>query len=1481
MSTEKVGAVMVVGAGIAGIQASLDLAESGYYVYLVESSPAIGGTMPMLDKTFPTNDCSMCILSPKLVQCGRHLNIKSYTCSDIMDVSGEPGKFKVKIRQRARYVDIDKCKACSECSQACPVEIPNEFNRELENRKAVYKRYAQAYPNAFVIDKRGVSPCKAACPAGVNSQGYVQLIKKGKFTEAWQMVYRDNPFPAACGRICTHPCQSVCHRGSVDGAVNIMRLKRFAADYAYNNMDELPLPVIEEKNGEKVAVVGAGPAGLSAAYQLTKRGYEVTVFEALPVAGGMLRVGIPEYRLPKKWVDLEVDLLKRMGVEIKLNTPINSEFTIKDILARGYKAVFLSVGAQRGIKLRVPGEDQEGVIPAVDMLRQMNLGEKVDIAGKVIVIGGGNVAMDAARSSVRLGAKEVHVYSLESLEEMPASVEEIEAAKEEGVVFHHRKGVKAILGENGRVTGLETLNVSSVFDIEGRFNPQYIEGTEESVDADRIVIAAGQSSELSFLGEDLEKMTVRGRLKADRQTLATEIPGVFAGGDALTGPRTAVEAVGAGKEAAESIDRYIKGIDLVKDRVFSIPEEEIAPLRQNKEDIEIIQPVEVIHVDPAVRAASFEEESTGYTAGQAQREAERCLNCGGCSECLECEKACLAGAINHSMKDEEIEFEVGAVVLCPGFEPFNSKALPYYGYGKYPNVLTSLDFERILSASGPFQGHLVRPYDHKEPKRIAWIQCVGSRNTREEKDYCSSVCCMYAIKEAVIAKEHCKYPLETTIFYMDMRTYGKGFEKYYNRAENENGVRFVRSRIYEVTQLDDEDKTLSIRYSDEDGNIHTEEFDLVVLSVGMNPSPSVVDLAGKMGVSLNRFGFAQPLPLTGISTNKPGVYVAGSFSSPMDIPETVMQASATVGAAGGLLSESRGTLVKEKVYPPEKDVSGQEPRIGVFVCHCGINIGGVVNVPEVVEMAKKLPYVVHAEDNLYTCSQDTQARMREMIEEHGINRVIVASCSPRTHKPLFQETMLEAGLNRFLFEMANIRDQCSWVHMYEPEKATEKAKDLVRMAVSKAALLQAIHKKPGSVTKSALVIGGGVAGLNSALSMAEQDFKVYLVEKEDRLGGLANRINYSLTGENVREYLADLIGKVESNPNIVVYKGTEVQEVSGYVGNFKTTLNNGDRIEHGVVIISVGGQEYKPTEYLYGQNDRVMTQMELEDAIVNGSEYVTGAKNVVFIQCVGSREPGRAYCSRFCCTKSIKLALEIKEKNPAANVFVLYRDIRTYGMNEQLYTRARRSGVIFIRYNVDDKPVVVQDEKGNLKVTVRDHVLGVPVEINADVLGLAVAALPARDNPRISTLFKIPINEDGFFLEAHMKLRPVDFASEGVFMAGLAHSPKNLDENIAQAKAAVGRAATILAKDKLESHNVVAVVQTEKCAACYTCVRLCPFNAPRIVNNAAQIETVLCQGCGTCAGECPNKAITLQGYSDKMYMSMVDELFKEVDNNGV
>ncbi|TYO97731.1 putative selenate reductase YgfK subunit [Desulfallas thermosapovorans DSM 6562] len=1463
---------MVVGAGISGIQASLDLAESGYYVYLVEQSPAIGGTMPRLDKTFPTNDCSMCILSPKLVECGRHLNIEKYMLTDIVDVQGEPGNYKVKLRKKARYIDLDKCTGCGECASACPVEMPSEFDADLGRRKAIYKMYPQAMPAGFSIEKRGVSPCKAACPAGVNAQGYVQLIKEGKFIESWQLIYNDNPLPAICGRVCTHPCESQCHRKSVDKAVSIRELKRVAASVAYRDLDALPLPETAPANGIKVAVIGSGPAGLSTAYQLTKKGYAVTIFEALPVAGGMLRVGIPEYRLPKKLVELEINLLERMGVEIKTNTPLGQQLTIDDLMNQGYKAVFLAIGAHKGAVLNIPGEELDGVIPGVDLLRKVNLGEQVSLGPKVAVIGGGNTAMDAARTALRCGAQEVTIIYRRSEAEITAAKEEIEEAKEEGIIFKMMTSPIAVRGQNGRAVKLECIeNELGEPDESGRRRPVPVIGSEFFIDVDNVIIAIGQTPEVSGLNDIT--LSKKNTIVVDPKTLATNKPGVFAAGDVVTGPATVVDAIGAGKRAAWSIDLYLRGEQAAGD-FNTAADRPIADFPKHARAVMTDTPrVEGHFIEPEKRITNFEEVALGISEKEARQEAERCLNCAVCSECGECVKTCMREAVNHDMQDEEIEIQVGSIILSSGAELCDPTDLYYFGYKKYPNVVTSIEFERILSASGPFGGHLVRPYDHREPRKIAWIQCVGSRNIRIKHNYCSSVCCMYAIKEAVIAKEHSAEPLDTTIFMMDMRSYGKDFEKYYERAKNEHGVKFKRSRIFEIAEAPGESKNPVIRYANEDGTITTEEFDMVVLSIGFKAPQKAMELGQKLDVTLNQYGFAELAPLTGVGTSQPGIYVAGTFSGPKDIPETVMQASAAASAAESLLGDVRGTLVKERVFPPERDVSGEEPRIGVFVCNCGINIGGVISVPEVVEMAKKLPNVAYAGEYLYACSQDSQAEMKKIIEENNLNRVVVASCSPRTHKPLFQETLREAGLNRYLFEMANIRDQCSWVHMHERDKVTEKAKDLVRMIVSKSALLKPIKQGQVGVTKSALVIGGGVSGMTNALSLAEQGYAVHLVEKTAELGGMGRRIKKGFKGEDISTFVTDLIKQVKANPLINVYTSVEVKEVSGYVGNFSTELTDSRVIKHGVTVIAIGGQEYKPSEYLYGQSDKVMTHLELEEAMAEGK--TENVKNIVLINCVGSREPERPYCSRVCCSKSISLALKAKEINPNANVFVLYRDIRTYGFLEEIYEQARRKGVIFIRYNTDNKPLV-EKNGDTIKVTVTDHVLGVPVIIEADLVGLAAAILPPEDNTKLNQLFKVPLNADGFFLEAHMKLRPVDFASEGLFMAGIAHGPKNMEENIAQAKAAAGRAATILSKDHLESQGVIAKVDASKCAACLTCVRLCPFNVPRVKNYAAEIEPVLCQGCGTCAGECPNKAITLQGYSDRMYMNMMNGLLREV-----
>ncbi len=1011
------GSVLVVGGGIAGVQAALDLADSGFFVHLVEKESAIGGAMSQLDKTYPTNDCSVCIFSPKLVECGRHLNINLVTLASVEDVTGKAGNFTVKIRQAPRFVDPDRCIACGSCSEKCPKKVPNQFDLGLSKRKAIYLKYPQAVPLKYTIDSD-------AC------------------------IY-----------------------------------------------------------------------------------------------------------------------LKRPG------------------------------------------------------------------------------------------------------------------------------------------------------------------------------------------------------------------------------------------------------------------------------------------------------------------------RCGACV------KVCPTDAINFEDREKSFEINVGSIILATGFRPFDPAVLDFTGYGKLPGVVTSMEFERILSPSGPTHGHLKRPNGKDEPKRIAWLQCVGSRDiNRACHGYCSTVCCMYAIKQAVIAREHASWDLDTHVFYMDVRTMNKGFEAYYSRARKE-GVNFHRSRVHSVLpQPPDQGDGLILRYSGEDGELKEQVFDMVVLSVGVETSPEILELAGRLGVRLDHDRFLEASPLSPVSTSRPGIYACGAALEPKAIPLSVVDASAAVLESELLIHEARWSETRKKEFPPERNIYSEPPRIGVFVCSCGINIGAVVDVERVCRYAQSLPGVVFAQTNLFSCSQDAIERIAETIREKGLNRVVVASCSPRTHEPLFQETLREAGINKYLFEMANIRDQDSWVHRDDPEAATRKAMDLVRMAVAKVRRHIPLPYESIPVTKAALVVGGGVAGMTAALALADQGFPVHLVEKGPQLGGNARTLQKTWRGDDVQPFLHDLVERTSGHSGITLHLGALVQEVSGSVGKFSTTLSSGTSVEHGVAIVATGAASFIPRSkrdekwrYLHGQHKNSVTLLELDRRFMDDPDALSHLKQVVFIHCVGSRAEDRLYCSRMCCSRAIRQALQLKKLNPGMEIFMLYRDIMTYGKREEIYLEARRKGIIFIRYDLDSLPRASLDAHGKIQVDVRDHILQEQIRLHPDLLVLATAAVPREDSGELSQLFKCAVSADGFLLEAHMKLRPVDFATDGVFLAGLCHYPKPIEETIAQAKAAAARAGLILARDYVPAESITASVDQTRCVGCGVCQEVCPYFAVKLdeKNRKAVVDKAVCKGCGVCVASCRSDAITLLNLGNQELMSQIEALMED------
>jgi heterodisulfide reductase subunit A len=856
-------------------------------------------------------------------------------------------------------------------------------------------------------------------------------------------------------------------------------------------------------------------------------------------------------------------------------------------------------------------------------------------------------------------------------------------------------------------------------------------------------------------------------------------------------------------------------------------------------------------------------------------------------KCTICRGVCKNDAIDLNQEIERVNLQVGAIVLSPGYETFDPGLRRDYGYGTIENVVTSLDFERLLCATGPHEGEILRPSDKAHPHNVAWIHCVGSRQVIEGgNSYCSSVCCSYIQKQVILAKDH-DAGMRATIFHNDIRSFGKDFERFYQRAEKFSGVRFIRSYVSIGKEIP-ETKNVTIRYATTGEGVKEEEFDLVVLGVGLNPPADANTLAGQFGIELNSHGFCKTNSTNPMETTRPGIFVSGAFQGPVDIPESVVTASGAGTLSGKLLHYRRGKLARERIYPPERDVSKEEPRVGVFVCHCGANIGRVVDVPSVVEYSSTIDHVAHAEEGLFICSTDAAEQISKTIREKALNRVVVAACTPRTHEPLFRDTLREGGINQYFFDMANIREHCSWVHSKEKEEATRKAKDIVRMSVARTVCLEPLQEFDLPVNKAALVVGGGLAGMTSALGLASQGFEVYLVEKEKELGGMARRIYYTLEGLDVQSYLADLIGRVYRHSLVHVLHNASITNVSGYVGNFMTTVKSEGRIKeirHGAAILATGADEYQPVEYLYGKDDRVLTQLELEERIAKADNSLTNCRSLVMIQCVGCRQEDRNYCARICCSQAVKNALKLKDINPEMDIYILFRDMRTYGFIEDSYREAADKDVRFIRWEPVEKPhVETAEEEGKaiLRVSLPDPILGKKLALDADLLILSAAVVPSAASREITRLFKVPLSPDGFFQEAHVKLRPVDFAADGIFLCGTNHYPKHISETISQAYGAAGRALCLLTQDTVTASGSVCQVNEDDCIACGACISVCTYGAIEFHDTPkgkkARVIPVLCKGDGLCNTKCPTGAIFLKHYTDEEIFHQIDAAIPESQN---
>jgi heterodisulfide reductase subunit A len=848
-------------------------------------------------------------------------------------------------------------------------------------------------------------------------------------------------------------------------------------------------------------------------------------------------------------------------------------------------------------------------------------------------------------------------------------------------------------------------------------------------------------------------------------------------------------------------------------------------------------------------------------------------------KCDICRGVCQADAIDFKQTGRKKEVNVGAIILAAGIVPFDPKINDEYGYGKLPNVVTSMDYERLLSSTGPYDGNVLRASDRKYPKKIAWIQCVGSRRVTDgENSYCSGVCCTYTQKQVMLTKDH-DDDAQCTIFHNDIRAHGKDFERYLQRAEQLAGVEFIRSYAT-IAGENPENHNVILRYATNDEGVKEEAFEMVVLSVGLNPASEHQALADKFGIALNLHGFNETVHSNPMQTNQPGIFVCGAIQGPTDIPESVFTASAAGAQCGEMLHYRRGKLAKDRAYPQERDVSAEEPRIGVFVCHCGANISSVVNMPSSVAYALTLPNVVYAQEQLFSCATNSAQEITEMAKEKGLNRVVIAACSPRTLEPLFRDTLREAGLNQYYLDMANIREHCSWVHCKQKAEATEKAKAIIRMSVARTRYLEPLQEFDLAVNKTALVVGGGIAGMTCALSIAKQGHEVHLIEKAGQLGGMARRLHTTIEGMDVQAYLDDMIRGVYQNPLIHVSHNATITDVAGFLGNFTTTVETEGqvkKIKHGASVLAIGADVYQPAEYLYAENDKVVTHIELGEQIAEKTQAVVDAKRVVMIQCVGCRNADQNYCSRVCCSHAVKNGLKLKALNPEMDIYILFRDMRTYGLREDYYREASDKQITFVRYEPDNAPqveAIKEDGKEMLRVTVPDPILGQRLELDADLLSLAAAVIPSASTNDIAALFKVTLSPDGFFKEAHVKLKPVEFATDGVFLCGTAHYPKHIQETISQAYGAAGRVLTLLSNDTAVASGAVCNVIEDDCVSCGACMTVCSYGAISFINTAkgkkAMVNPILCKGDGLCCAKCPTSAIFLKHFTDQALHSQID-----------